>query len=202
MHWNGALASPPRCYDCLFFNLRTSASSDHLHRCLPARTTFRLANSARLHAWRSHSSIAWAQCCGPCRWSCACPPCSVSGPPPPPPPAAAAGRAAAAAGPLEASGGCSSPPLQQQQMDPWSPPCNRGPAAVAAAASGEGVPAAVHRAAFLNCVLCTCPLTLRGPPCPYGCRMVLTDAMALLYRSHFAFGETHRLRNSAGASRR
>ena len=29
-------------------------------------------------------------------------------------------------------------------------------------------------------------------------RMILTDAMALLYRSHFAFGQDHRLRNSAG----
>jgi hypothetical protein len=28
--------------------------------------------------------------------------------------------------------------------------------------------------------------------------MILTDAMALLYRSHFAFGEAHRLRNAAG----
>lgn len=28
--------------------------------------------------------------------------------------------------------------------------------------------------------------------------MILTDAMALLYRSHFAFGPDHRLRNSAG----
>lgn len=29
-------------------------------------------------------------------------------------------------------------------------------------------------------------------------RMILTDAMALLYRSHFAFGPDHRLRNSKG----
>jgi len=29
--------------------------------------------------------------------------------------------------------------------------------------------------------------------------MILTDAMALLYRSHFAFSPDHRLRNTAGA---
>ena len=46
----------------------------------------------------------------------------------------------------------------------------------------------------------------RWPPCHLPpvtplltvCRMILTDAMALLYRSHFAFGEAHRLRNTAG----
>lgn len=31
-----------------------------------------------------------------------------------------------------------------------------------------------------------------------GKRMILTDAMALLYRSHYAFGEAHRLRNAVG----
>ena len=35
-------------------------------------------------------------------------------------------------------------------------------------------------------------------PLPFLCRMILTDAMALLYRSHYAFGEAHRLRNAAG----
>lgn len=28
--------------------------------------------------------------------------------------------------------------------------------------------------------------------------MILTDAMALLYRSHYAFSEAHRLRNAVG----
>lgn len=28
--------------------------------------------------------------------------------------------------------------------------------------------------------------------------MILTDAMALLYRSHYAFSDAHRLRNAAG----
>lgn len=32
-------------------------------------------------------------------------------------------------------------------------------------------------------------------PC---CSMILTDAMALLYRSHYAFSDAHRLRNAAG----
>lgn len=38
--------------------------------------------------------------------------------------------------------------------------------------------------------------TLPAPPKTQ--RMILTDAMALLYRSHFAFGPDHRLRNSKG----
>jgi hypothetical protein len=44
---------------------------------------------------------------------------------------------------------------------------------------------------------CHWPLPLQ-PALRLSCRMILTDAMALLYRSHFAFGEAHRLRNAAG----
>lgn len=42
-----------------------------------------------------------------------------------------------------------------------------------------------------------CPPSPLLCPC---CSMILTDAMALLYRSHYAFSEAHRLRNSAGTS--
>ncbi len=48
-------------------------------------------------------------------------------------------------------------------------------------------------------MLCLRVTTSTVFPTSLGARsMILTDAMALLYRSHYAFSEAHRLRNAAG----
>lgn len=61
----------------------------------------------------------------------------------------------------------------------------------------------MHCCALVGCTLhvMSLPSLPRvSQPLPASCSMILTDAMALLYRSHYAFSEAHRLRNTAGKS--